>query len=79
MCQGDTIGPQGEIVRDRRVDVVGGSHTNDRREERPSAKDTTGERLNGNGTIGVELGGVIGGTVGLQTVDGRYDGDLAGW
>jgi hypothetical protein len=55
VCQGNTVGPQGEIVRDGRVDVVGGSHANDCGEESPSAKDTTGERLDSNGTIGVEL------------------------
>lgn len=65
VCQGNTVGPQGEIVRDGRVDVVGGSHANDRGEEGPSAKDTTGERLDGNSAIGIELGGVIGGAVGL--------------
>lgn len=76
MRQRNAVGPDSEIVCDRRVDVVGGGHANHSGEESPGAENATRQGFDGHGAICVELRGVVGGTVGLQTVDGGDDGDL---
>jgi len=70
VCQRNAVGPDSEIVCDRRVNVVGGGHANHGGEESPGAKNATRQGLNRYDAIGVELGSVVGGAVGLQTVDG---------
>lgn len=76
MRQGNGIGPDREIVHGGSSDVVCGSEADHGGKESPGAEDTTGEGLTWYGAVGVEEGGVLGGAVGLQAVDCRYDGDL---
>ena len=76
--QRNAVRPHGEIVCDRGVNVVGGGHANHGGEESPGTENATGQGLDRHVAIGVELGGVVGGAVGLQTVDGGDNGDLDG-
>lgn len=76
VCQRDSVGPHGQVVRDRVVNVVGGSHANDSGQESPGAEHAARERASSDLAIAVELRGICGRAVGLQTVQGGDDGDL---
>lgn len=76
VCESDSVGPHGQVVRDRVVNVVGGGHANDSGQESPGTEDAAGERASRDLAIAVELGGVCGRAVGLQTVKGGDNGDL---